>query len=422
MNSRWLSIALIIAVLVLLIGIVPTSASPNELDIVHIVQRGETLSAIAVRYGVNMWTIARANNIANPNRIYVGQRLIIPTGTSTSATGTVHVVRVGETLTSIGLRYGVDPWTIARANSITNLNHIYVGQRLVIPGTRPSTGTSTTPSQPSQPATYPGPWTGDYFDNPSLTSPPYVTRQDQAINFNWGWGPPAGGMPTNNFSVRWTGTFSFNAGAYRLYAQVDDGVRVFVDGVGIINGWRDGGFRTYTADVTLAAGDHTIVVEYYERTQVARIHFWYRQLSGPTPVPTATPAPGAPTTAPTTHWFGEYYNGEGLSGERVATSSDPWIGFEWGTGSPMPQIWLDHFSIRWTRKVRLESATYNFCAMTDDGVRLWVGSELLINEWHGNNGVTFCSPYAAKAGDHVVKVEYYEHQGNALIYVWWEKQ
>ena len=63
MNSKWLSIALTSAVLVLLIGIVPASASPSEADTVHIVQRGETLSAIAVRYGVNMWTIASVNGI-----------------------------------------------------------------------------------------------------------------------------------------------------------------------------------------------------------------------------------------------------------------------------------------------------------------------------------------------------------------------
>jgi LysM repeat protein len=421
MNRKWLSIALIIAVLVLLIGIVPASASPSEADTVHIVQRGETLSAIAVRYGVNMWTIASVNGITNPNRIYVGQRLVIPTSTA-AASGNIHVVQRGETMTSIGLRYGVDPWAIARANNITNLNYIYVGQRLIIPGTGASTAPPSQPAQPSQPATFPGPWTGEYFGNVSLTPPPYLTRQDEAINFNWGWGPPAGGMPTNNFSIRWTGTFHFSEGTYRFYAKADDGVRVFIDGIGVINGWRDGGLRTYTADVGLAAGNHTVVVEYYERTQVAIVQFWYRQLSGAKPTPTPTPIPGEPPAAPTTSWFGEYYNGEGLSGEPVATRYDPWIGFDWGTGSPMPEVWLDHFSIRWTSKVRLDTANYRFCAMTDDGVRLWVGNNLLINEWHGNNGVTYCSPYAAGYGDHTVRIEYYEHQGNALIYVWWEKE
>jgi LysM repeat protein len=423
MYTKGLRIALVISVLALSIGVVSVSASSSEANVVHIVQRGETLSAIAVRYGVNMWTIASYNGIANPNHVYVGQRLIIPITTTTTTTGKVHVVQPGETLTIISVRYGVNAWTIARANGITNLNHIYIGQRLTIPGTTTTTGTTSqpsTPSQPSLPATYPGPWSGEYFDNISLTSPPYVTRQDEAINFNWGYGPPAGGMPTNNFSVRWTGQFDFGEGTYRFYARVDDGVRVYIDGVMVIDSWRDGGVRTLSADRALQAGTHTIQVDYYDRIQIARIHFWYRQLSGPKPTP--TPGPSGPTSAPTNTFYAEYYNGEGLSGSPVATRNDDWIGFDWGVGSPMPQVWTDHFSIRWTRTVQLQSGTYNFCTTTDDGVRLWVDNNLLINEWHGNNSISYCSPYSATAGNHTLKVEYYEHQGNALAYVWWDKE
>lgn len=424
MYTKGLRIALAISVLMLLIGVVAVSASPSKANVVHVVQRGETLSAIAVRYGVNMWTIASVNGITNPNRIYIGQRLIIPTGTTTSTAGKVHVVQPGETLTTISVRYGVSAWNIAGANGITNLNHIYVGQRLVIPSTSTSstTTTSSQPSQPAQPTTYPGPWNGDYFDNVSLTAPAYLGRQDEAINFNWDYGPPAGGMPTNNFSVRWTGTFSFDEGTYRFYARVDDGVRVFIDGVNIIDSWRDGGVRTLTADRALTAGNHTIQVDYYDRIQVARIHFWYRKIAGPKPTPRPIPGPSGPSTAPTTAFYGEYYNGEGLSGQPVATRNDDWISFDWGVGSPMPQVWIDHFSIRWTRTVQLDAGTYAFCTRTDDGVRLWVDNTILINEWHGNNGVTFCSPYPVTAGNHVIKVEYYEHQGNALAFVWWDKE
>ncbi len=421
MNPKRLSITIlsfIIVALVLALAIVPASASPAQFDIIHVVQAGETLSDIAVRYGVNMWTIANLNGIANANRIYVGQRLVIPTGPAAPTTGTVHIVQPGNTLIGIGLRYGLDAWTIARANGISNLNHIYVGQRLVIPVAQPA----PKPSQPSLPTTYPGPWSAEYFDNPSLAAPPYLTRQDAAVNFNWGWGPPAGGMPTNHFSVRWTATLSLTGGTYRFYTRVDDGVRVYVDGVGVISSWRDGGARTYSSDVTLAAGNHTIVVEYYDRTQVALIYFWYKQLSGPQATPIPTPVPSGEPSAPTTSWFAQFYNGEGLSGDPVATRYDGYIGFDWGTASPMTEIWWDYFSIRWTRTVHLDTATYNFCAMADDGVRLWVGDHLLINEWHGNNGVTYCSPYAVTAGNHVVKVEYFEHEGNALIYVWWDKK
>ncbi len=103
---------------------------------VHIVQRGENLTQIARRYGTSVSAIAQANGLRNPNLIYVGQRLRIPTGGGSSGGGggTVHVVRRGETLQAIALRYRTSVAAIAAANGLRNPNLIYVGQRLRIPG------------------------------------------------------------------------------------------------------------------------------------------------------------------------------------------------------------------------------------------------------------------------------------------------
>lgn len=406
MCKRRFPAVLAVMALMLSLGSVPASAAPSRGGIVHVVQRGETLYGIARRYGVNMWTLARVNSLTNPNRIYVGQWLTVPEG---RPAGSVHVVRPGETLTHIALRYGVSMWSIARASDITNLNYIYTGQRLTIPGTAPA------PSPPQRqrhlPSSFPGPWTGEYFDNAKLDSPAYVTRADDAVNFNWAYGPAAGGLPANHFSVRWTGSFHFDGGIYRFYAKVDDGVRVHVDGGRIIDGWRDGALRLYTADRPLGSGDHTVQVAYYDTAEVARIHFWWRKIAEPEPTPTPEPSEG---------WSGEFYNGEDLQGDPVATHQEPWIGFEWETSSPMSDVPSDHFSARWTKSIHLESDRYRFCAMSDDGARIWVDDELVLDEWHANNGVAYCGRYWAEAGTHNVKVEYYEHGGDALIYVWWE--
>ncbi|RLC91039.1 MAG: hypothetical protein DRI79_03935 [Chloroflexi bacterium] len=413
MRGKWLLIALTIATLILLVGAVPTSAAPNQGGIVHIVRRGETLYSIARRYGVDVWALARANGITNPNRIYVGQRLIIPSGRPSR--GVIHIVRPGETLIYISLRYRVSIWAIIKANNITDPNHIYVGQRLFIPGVAPPAPKPQPPLSPS--VSYPGPWSGEYFDNITLATPAYTTRSDESINFNWGYGPPAGGMPTNSFSVRWTGTFHFDEGTYRFYAKVDDGVRVYVDGTCIIDGWRDGALRLYTADQALTAGNHTVQVEYYDRIQVARIYFWWKLVAGPTPTPTPGPTPTPP---PGEGWFGQFYNNMDLQDPPFATRYDPWIGFEWGTDSPMPEMRSDFFSIRWTTTVHLNTDTYRFCAMSDDGVRIWVDGQRVLDEWHPNNGIAYCGEHWVETGDHEIKVEYYEEGGNALIYVWWE--
>ena len=84
----------------------------------HTVQRGETLSGIAVRYGTTVQALMQANGIWNPNHIFVGQRLCIPgycppdPGPGCSCR-TFHYVRWGETLSSIARWYGVSPQAIA---------------------------------------------------------------------------------------------------------------------------------------------------------------------------------------------------------------------------------------------------------------------------------------------------------------------
>jgi len=110
------------------------AAPPASCPTVHVVQWGETLSHIAVRYGVTVQSLATANGIANPNRIYAGQRLTVPCGTPPPSGGVWYTVRSGDTLSGIAWRYGVRVWAIVQANGLANPNRIYAGQRLLIPG------------------------------------------------------------------------------------------------------------------------------------------------------------------------------------------------------------------------------------------------------------------------------------------------
>jgi len=100
---------------------------------VYVVRYGDTLYSIARRFGVSAYAIAQANHLQNPNLIYVGQHLVIPGGGSPPSGGVWYTVRPGDTLSSIAWRYGVSVWTIANANGISNPNLIYAGQRLYIP-------------------------------------------------------------------------------------------------------------------------------------------------------------------------------------------------------------------------------------------------------------------------------------------------
>lgn len=102
---------------------------------VHVVQQGESLSGIAARYGTTAYAIAQANGLSNWNLIYAGQRLTIPSGGSSgAASGGAYTVQPGDTLSAIAARYGTTVSAIVQRNGLASANYIYPGQRLIVDG------------------------------------------------------------------------------------------------------------------------------------------------------------------------------------------------------------------------------------------------------------------------------------------------
>ena len=154
----------------------------------------------------------------------------------------------------------------------------------------------------SPPPTCPtGQFMAQYFATPDLSGPVVLARCEATIDHAWGYDGPGGAVPVDNFSAHWQGRFAFAAGTYTFTALADDGIRVTLDGVALIDGWRDQQRTSYTASRTLAAGDHDVVVEYYERDGLASAHFgWATPTAVATPtVPAVPPTPSpAPPTPP----------------------------------------------------------------------------------------------------------------------------
>jgi hypothetical protein len=152
-------------------------------------------------------------------------------------------------------------------------------------------------------------------------------------------------------------------------------------------------------------------------------------VSGPTPLATVlpvTPPPVPPTWTPApmptltqtpdpNQWRGEYYNNPNLQAPPSLVRNDPSINFDWGFGSPAPNIPVDYFSVRWTRSLSFEGGMYRFSARVDDGVRVWLDSQIIIDEWHTATPNTYIKDVNVTAGAHVVRVEYFEGVGAALI-------
>lgn len=139
-------------------------------------------------------------------------------------------------------------------------------------------------------------WTAEYFNNTTLTGPAALIRTEQKPGGEWGYGSPAPGVVADNFSVRWTTTAFLNGGTYQISVRADDGVRVYVDGVLYINQWQQSAGRFYQANIPLAAGTHTFVVEYYEAGEVALLLYNF-DLLGP------VPAPGTPQARVTAQYL-----------------------------------------------------------------------------------------------------------------------
>ncbi|MFN8596401.1 MAG: PA14 domain-containing protein [Anaerolineae bacterium] len=384
----------------------------------HQVQPGENLFRIGLQYNITVDVLMAANGISNPNLVYAGQSLCIPDGKVApppvpQTGGFYYTIKVGDTLSAIATRYGVSIYAIMRANNIANANFIYAGMIIWIPGSGGTTPGGTTYAQ----------WKGEYFNNVDLSGTPSLVRNDASINFNWGQGWPNPKLAADNFSVRWTRTLLFNAGTFRFTLKMDDGARFFVDNVVVIDQWHSASGATYTADVTLGTGYHTLRLEYYEATGNAFVNLGWVRTTGPTPG--ATPIPGATATPSATSggaWTG-YYFGNMFLDDLKFSRIDAAINFDWGRGTAGDNMPKDLWSARWVSTQYFASAgVYTFNAIVDDGVRIYVDDNLIVNEWFDHPGTQAKGTASLTAGAHTVKVEYYDRGREAKIQVWWNKQ
>ncbi len=246
-------------------------------------------------------------------------------------------------------------------------------------------------------------WRGDYFNNMNLSGQPYLQRSDAAINFDWGFGSPAPGLPVDYFSVRWSRTVNIPANSNYVFTTVsDDGVRVYVDGSLLINDWTEHPARQNRANMTLTAGPHTFIVEYFEKAGSASMSFTFQ-----------------PGDAPPQGFRGEYFNNRTLSGSPVMVRDDASVNFDWGYGSPGPAVPADNFSVRWTRTVNFPAGSYRFTTITDDGVRLFVNGHPLIDDWTDHPANTL-SNVIYISGDTSLVMEYYENVGMASAKLSWQ--
>jgi PA14 domain-containing protein/K319-like protein len=121
----------------------------------------------------------------------------------------------------------------------------------------------------------------------------------------------------------------------------------------------------------------------------------------------------------------KYYKDPGTGahfGTLVVTRVDPTVNFTWGTGSPAPGVTADQFSARWTGRVQAPvTGSYKFSTVSDDGIRLWVNGQLVVNNWtdHAATTNTSASISLTSGATYTITLEFYEKAGDATAKLQW---
>jgi len=205
-----------------------------------------------------------------------------------------------------------------------------------------------------------------------------LARTEPRIDVDFGVAGPFPNLGADQFSVRWSGrVLADRSETYTFYTQSDDGARLWVDGVPLVDDWTDHGVVENRGSIGLTAGRrYDLVMEFYDNggNALARL-LW----SGPHTPKGVVPADHL--FLPTTGLTGSYCAGITLSGP-ARIPHDPQVNFNWGSGFGDPNVGVDLFSVRWTGSVTSRfTETHRFYTDCDDGSRLWVNDVLLVDNW-----------------------------------------
>jgi chitodextrinase len=135
---------------------------------------------------------------------------------------------------------------------------------------------------------------------------------------------------------------------------------------------------------------------------------------------TASTAACPAVSCPVGEYSAQYYGNTTLSGTPVLQRCEAAINHDWASGGPGGTVPADRFSTRWTRKASFTAGSYQFTATADDGIRVWIDGALLVDAWKDQAPTVYQATRTLTAGDHDVKVEYYESAGGAVAKVSWQ--
>lgn len=227
---------------------------------------------------------------------------------------------------------------------------------------------------------------------------------------NWGEAGPGGDCPADHFSARFSRDVYFAGGHYTFALDSDGGARLIIGGETVIDGWETPGQTLEIYEVE--AGYHNVAVEYRNAGGHPYLTaFWW--------------GPGfelAREARDTSRWYAQYWGNRALWGDPVVMVNEGsgFLDHNWGHGGPADNLPADGFSSRFERTVPFDAGRYRFVVSADDGVRFWIGEDLIIDEWQ-DQVATYRQERNLVEGNHELKLEHYENKGLAHLRLSWER-
>ncbi|MBP3039848.1 glucosaminidase domain-containing protein, partial [Bacillaceae bacterium Marseille-Q3522] len=271
-------------------------------------------------------------------------------------------------------------------------------------------------------------WLAYYYPNQELKGSPDASKIIQPngnkLKEDHGYGSPAEGVPSDNYSARYTTAKRLPAGEYVVRAKGDDKVRVYIDGKLELDLWKYGSYQGEGVKINILDRNvanpnekdvHWIEVQYAEINDKSNVEFDIEPIN---------------KVLNTEEWVGYVYPNQNLTGRPIVLGGvgshetlGHTLGFNWNYSSPSysGHIPADHFSARFSKKAFCEAGTYVFDSRADDGVRVKIDNQIVLDFWQGNYGKVDKKSVYINEGIHEIVVEYYEITANAYLNVNYEK-
>jgi len=333
---------------------------------------------------------------------------------------TIGSLSAGQTCDIAGRDSASTWWRLQCANDFTG----WVEAQLVAVSGSVANVPMIAPSVPPivEPAPVPPPaacnaWTASFYSNRDLLGSPAAADCVSDINFNWGIVVPYPNMPLSNWSARFERSINFVGGNYQLRVVSDDGARVWVDGELVIDSWREQPPTEATATRYLS-GVHALRIDYFQGGGGASLAFSFTQANS------GGGDGGGGGGTPTNSWNASYWNTIDLGGGPAITRGEARDRYpldrDWGNGSPVPGvIGNDNWSARWVGNYYFDPGDYIFKARSDDGVRVFIDNQLVIDAWRDGYKDVQNKFHGIGGGLHQITVEFYERAGVSYNRVYW---